>query len=319
MAAMAHPRDWSGTSRRRVPRFELPAPVDVTVVRSGVSESMPGRSVNICERGIALVLAGELVPGESVSLDLMLPEVADPVRARAVVRHQSGFSCGMEFRGLSAEQRAIIRDCLKKVEAEMEAEKAVPAAAVVVAERVSPQEAKNPHFAHKERARNVAPARARGGADTPRAPGSSSPRLLKYWPPSSGWTLLLIAVLIVAMVFWWEWNRGWQELESGTQNQETVVEKPQAQVPAEEIEKLLIHRVEPIYPAEARAKNLQAIIALDVIIGRDGSVESMRPLNGPDILARAAMDSLRWWKFQPYRVNGNPVAVETTMAVEFKP
>ena len=75
----------------------------------------------------------------------------------------------------------------------------------------------------------------------------------------------------------------------------------------------------PSIAAEARAKNLQAIIALDVIIGRDGSVESVRPLNGPDILARAAMDSLRWWKFQPYRVNGNPVAVETTMAVEFKP
>jgi outer membrane biosynthesis protein TonB len=285
---------------------------------------MPGRSVNICERGIALVLAGELVPGESVSLDLMLPEVADPVRARAVVRHQSGFSCGMEFRGLSAEQRAIIRDCLKKVEAEMEAEKEVPAAAVVTTENVSPQEPRNLHFSRPERARNGAPGRTTGAPSHSYAPDRGSPRsfwpsLLKYWPPSSGWTLLLIAVLMVAMVFWWEWNRGWEELESGPRNLETAVEKPEAQVPAEEIEKLLIHRVEPIYPAEARAKNLQAIIALDVIIGSDGSVESMRPLNGPDILARAAMDSLRWWKFQPYRLNGNPVAVETTMAVEFKP
>ncbi len=324
MAAMAHPREWSGASRRRVPRFELPAPVDVTVVRSGVTESMPGRSVNIGERGIALVLAGELVPGESVSLDLMLPEVADPVRTRAVVRHQSGFSCGMEFRGLSAEQRVIIRDCLKKVEAEMEAEKEVPAAAVVVADNDLRRESENPHFSRQERVRNGAPSRAQSGrapgdAGGPGKPNSFSSTLLKYWPPSSGWTLLLIAVLVFAMVFWWEWNRGWEELESGTRNQQTTVEKPQAQVPAEEIEKLLIHRVEPIYPAEARAKNLQAIIALDVIIGRDGSVESVRPLNGPDILARAAMDSLRWWKFQPYRVNGNPVAVETTMAVEFKP
>jgi outer membrane biosynthesis protein TonB len=30
------------------------------------------------------------------------------------------------------------------------------------------------------------------------------------------------------------------------------------------------------------------------------------------------MDALRWWKFEPYRVNGEPAAVETTVAVEFK-
>jgi len=312
MAANAQPRDWTGTSRRRVPRFELPAPVDVTVMRSGVSDSMPGRSVNICERGVALVLAGELAPGESVNIDLMLPDMADPLQARAVVRHQNGFSCGMEFRGLSAEQRAVIRDCMKQVESEGE-------------HSITPEEpeaaknnsGKNPHFSRKERARNGATQRTN---DPRRGAGTSlGPMLTKYWPPSSGWTLFLIAALIVAMLFWWRWNRGWEQLESGLRGQETAVEKPQARVPAEEMEKLLIHRVEPIYPAEARGKNLQAIIALDVVIGRDGSVESMRPLNGPDVLARAAMEALRWWKFQPYRMNGNPVAVETTMAVEFKP
>jgi protein TonB len=44
----------------------------------------------------------------------------------------------------------------------------------------------------------------------------------------------------------------------------------------------------------------------------------MHPLNGPDVLAGAAMDALRWWKFEPYRVNGEPAIVETTVAVEFK-
>jgi protein TonB len=84
------------------------------------------------------------------------------------------------------------------------------------------------------------------------------------------------------------------------------------------MEKLLVHRVAPSYPAEARKARLQGIIALDIVVGRDGSVVSMRPLNGPDVLARAALDALRWWKFEPYRVNGEPVAVETTVAVEFK-
>jgi protein TonB len=108
-------------------------------------------------------------------------------------------------------------------------------------------------------------------------------------------------------------------LESGLKTQESAsAEKPQAQVSAEVMEKLLIHRVEPAYPAEARQAHLEGTIALDVIVGRDGSVVSMHPLNGPDVLAQAAMDALRWWKFQPYRVNGEPAVVETTLAVEFK-
>jgi protein TonB len=45
----------------------------------------------------------------------------------------------------------------------------------------------------------------------------------------------------------------------------------------------------------------------------------MKPLNGPEVLARSAMDALRWWKFEPYNVNGQPIVVETTVAVEFKP
>jgi protein TonB len=84
------------------------------------------------------------------------------------------------------------------------------------------------------------------------------------------------------------------------------------------MQKLLVHRVEPVYPPEARAERLEGTIALDIVIGRDGSVESVHALNGPDVLARAAMDALRWWKFEPYRINGKPTLVETTVAVEFK-
>lgn len=97
-----------------------------------------------------------------------------------------------------------------------------------------------------------------------------------------------------------------------------TAEKPQAQVAAEVMEKLLVHRVEPMYPAEARKADLQGVIAVDIIIGRDGSVVGMHAVNGPEVLARAAMDVLRWWKFEPYRVNGEPAVVETTVAVEFK-
>ena len=148
-------------------------------------------------------------------------------------------------------------------------------------------------------------------------PGPPDPPMRKG--RGAGWTLLLVVAAIAVALFWWKWNRAWTELEAGLKSQEIAsAEKPQAQVPAEVMEKLLVHRVEPTYPAEARKANLQGIIALDVVIGRDGSVVSMRPLNGPPVLAAAAMDALRWWKFEPYRLNGEPAVVETTVAVEFK-
>src|SRR5256885_17009538 len=64
MATSATTRTWTGLSRRRVPRFQVQAPLDVTVLRSGVPDTVPGRSVNVCERGMSAVLAGGLGSGE---------------------------------------------------------------------------------------------------------------------------------------------------------------------------------------------------------------------------------------------------------------
>jgi protein TonB len=122
-------------------------------------------------------------------------------------------------------------------------------------------------------------------------------------------------------VLWWRWNRGWEDLESSLRKNETSVEplRPQAHVPADVMEKLVRHRVDPEYPAAARPAKLQGVVVLDVVVGRDGSVVDVHALNGPEVLSRAAMDALRWWRFEPYRVEGRPVVVETTVAVEFKP
>jgi protein TonB len=128
-----------------------------------------------------------------------------------------------------------------------------------------------------------------------------------------------VLALLGATGFWWRWSRSWAELEPRAGNPQSAwVEKPQAQVPPEIMQKLLVHRVEPVYPAEARRQRLQGVIVVNVVVGTDGAVMRMRPLNGPDILSQAAMDALRWWKFEPYRLNGEPAVVETTLAVEFR-
>jgi TonB family protein len=139
-----------------------------------------------------------------------------------------------------------------------------------------------------------------------------------------GWKLkgfLLLSAAILVAVLWWRWDRGWEDLESSLQQNEKTMEpqRPQAHVPADVMERLVTHRVDPDYPEAARPANLQGVIVLDVVVGRDGSVLDMHARNGPEVLAEAAMDALRWWRFKPYRVDGQPVVVETTVGVEFKP
>jgi len=286
-----------------VPRFEVRAPLDVTVLRSGIPDTVPGRSLNLCERGIAAMLAGELAPGEVVGVEVRLPLMADPLRARAKVRYQDKLRCGLEFLGLTAEQRGAIREWAKEAKAEPEVGMGPvpvidPGPAVVKMRQKGSDESNTEH----------------GGTGSGGPPPSKPPK-----KRGAGWTIFLLLAAIAVAVFWWKWNRAWGELESGLKTQEIAsAEKPQAQVPAEVMEKLLVHRVEPVYPPEARKANLQGIIALDIVVGRDGSVVNMRALNGPDLLSHAAMDALRWWKFEPYRLNGEPAAVETTVAVEFK-
>lgn len=293
MAAGTQTRVWNGPSRRRVPRFQVRAPLDVTVLRSGIPDTVPGRSLNLCERGIAAVLAGELKPGEAVGLEIRLPQAADSLRTRAMVRYQDKLRCGLEFIGLSAEQRAAIRDWAKGAKPETE----LSTISAPVLEIREPE-----------------PKRGGGGGN-----GGQPPTGKPTKKRGAGWIVFLLIAAIAVAAFWWRWNKGWEELESGLKNQSTAsAEKPQAQVSAEVMQKLLVHRVEPAYPAEARQEKLEGTIALDIVVGRDGSVISMRALNGPDVLARAAMDALRWWKFEPYRVNGEPAVVETTVAVEFK-
>jgi TonB family protein len=309
MATGSLTRGWTGASRRRVPRFQVQAPLDVTVLRSGIPDTVPGRSLNLCERGIAAVLAGEVVAGEVVGVELRLPLLADPLRARAMVRYQDKLHCGLEFLGLTPDQRSGIRDWAKtsKAETENAPSSVAPEMALSLGAGLAAEPAKEKEIEMKK-------ADGGSGATSGGAPPGKSAKKRRRWIV----VLIAVVIAVAALAFWWKWNREWQELESGLNTQEVAAEKPQAQVPADVMEKLLVHRVEPVYPTEARKANLQGIVALDIVVGRDGSVVDMHALNGPDVLARAAMDALRWWKFEPYRVNGEPAAVETTVAVEFK-
>lgn len=286
---------WSGISRRRVPRFSMAAPLDVVVLRSGIPDTVPGRSVDLCERGIAAVLAGELAPGEHVGVEVRLSPDGQPLRTRAMVRYQDRLKCGLEFTAITPDQRSVIREWAK--EAQM-----TPNAAVDIAKTNGKPADKKPSTP----AKSSGPSFRQGNA--PQRRGQS--RLVGI--------AILILLLVAGGWSWWKWNHDWAAIESDV-NSPSEAAGGAVQVPTDVMQKLLLHKVDPVYPLEARRQNLQAIIALDIIVGRDGSVLKVRALNGPAILAQAAVDALRWWKFEPYRVDGRPVSAETTVAVEFKP
>ena len=81
----------------------------------------------------------------------------------------------------------------------------------------------------------------------------------------------------------------------------------------------LISRVEPSYPPSARDRGIGGSVVLTAVVSRTGAVENVKVVRGPEPLAEAATQAVRQWVYEPYRRNGEPVAVETTIVVKFTP
>ena len=80
---------------------------------------------------------------------------------------------------------------------------------------------------------------------------------------------------------------------------------------------LLIRRIDPRYPEEAKANHTQGNVVLRVTIDKDGNVADVKPVQGDAMLADAAMKAVSQWKYRPYLLNGKPVEVETTITIQF--
>jgi protein TonB len=80
---------------------------------------------------------------------------------------------------------------------------------------------------------------------------------------------------------------------------------------------MLVHRVQPEYPSIARAMRLSGTVELRAIIGTDGAVRQLEVIRGNQILAQAAVAAVQQWLYQPTRLNGQPVEVETHITVNF--
>lgn len=81
---------------------------------------------------------------------------------------------------------------------------------------------------------------------------------------------------------------------------------------------LLVYRVEPVYPPLARQAHIQGVVVLTAIIDKEGSIQNLQLVSGHPMLAPAAIEAVKQWRYKPFLLNGQSVGVETTVTVNFQ-
>ena len=103
-ALQAKQRGW----KRRYERYRTDFPVNATVLRESGYQDLAGRCGDIGHGGMGAVFNAECVKGEVISLEFRLPNVTEVLNVRSIVRYRKGFLHGLEFLGLTDEQRQEI-------------------------------------------------------------------------------------------------------------------------------------------------------------------------------------------------------------------
>lgn len=80
---------------------------------------------------------------------------------------------------------------------------------------------------------------------------------------------------------------------------------------------MIASKVQPHYPDDAKAKHISGVVHLEAIINTEGSVESLKAIDGTEALRQAAIDCVQQWKFRPYLLNGKPIQVRTVIPIFF--
>jgi TonB family protein len=80
----------------------------------------------------------------------------------------------------------------------------------------------------------------------------------------------------------------------------------------------LLRRVTPVYPDQAQTQRVQGRVVLEAMVLEDGTVGNLRIVQGQPMLAQAAVDAVKTWRYQPFVLDGKPIQRETTITIDFK-
>lgn len=81
---------------------------------------------------------------------------------------------------------------------------------------------------------------------------------------------------------------------------------------------ILISHRQPVYPKEAKHKRIEGAVRLHAVISREGTIQQLDVVSGESVLAKAAQDAVRGWKYRPTLIDGKPVEAETAIVVIFQ-
>lgn len=79
----------------------------------------------------------------------------------------------------------------------------------------------------------------------------------------------------------------------------------------------LVHEVQPEYPPEAGRERIEGTVVLLAVIGSDGIVQNVQVVSGVPILAQAAIEAVKQWRYKPYLLNGVPVEIDSRITINF--
>jgi len=80
----------------------------------------------------------------------------------------------------------------------------------------------------------------------------------------------------------------------------------------------LISHIDPVYPTIARSQRISGNVVIDALIDASGRVTTMKVVSGPTLLHQSAMDALKQWRYQPAMLNGTPVSMHLSVAIQFR-
>jgi len=78
---------------------------------------------------------------------------------------------------------------------------------------------------------------------------------------------------------------------------------------------MLVHRVEPVYPALPKQLGRSGRVELRAVIAADGTIQSLQVVSGDPLFYQSALDAVRQWRYQPTVLNGQPVEIDTFITV----
>ncbi len=80
----------------------------------------------------------------------------------------------------------------------------------------------------------------------------------------------------------------------------------------------LVRKVDPAYPALAKSARISGTVEFTAVIGTDGHITNLQLVRGHPLLVNAAREAVLQYMYKPTLLNGNPVAVVTSLVVGFE-